>query len=206
MSKATNLFLTLGKYILRQQENLFTQGLATIFNSSPAFRRDFGALLSSRRLDGRKLDIRTSLAKTQQSSDLGHGRIIVDTEIVGRDTADTHYVIEAKVEQCLTRSQLAKYRQYLQRRATRSTLVLLTKYEVNDELLPRLPKRTIWLTWMQLRELCRKLKGSVVDRFLAQEFAEMLDENDIPSVDPISDGCWNKLRLFDEYAGQSLNC
>ena len=81
MSKATNLFLTLGKFVVRQQENFLTQGLATIFNSSPAFRLDFGSLLASRRLDGRKVDLRASLAKTQQSSDLGHGRIIVDTEI-----------------------------------------------------------------------------------------------------------------------------
>jgi hypothetical protein len=142
-------------------------------------QKDFwflGALLASRRLDGRKVDLSTSLAKTQQSSDLGHGRIVVDTEIVDHNTTGLHYVIEAKVEQSLTRSQLEKYRQYLQRRTARSTLVLLTKYEVDDELLPRLPKRTIWLTWMELRELCRKLKGSAVDRFLAKEFAEMLDE------------------------------
>src|SRR5438552_878985 len=108
MPKATNLFLTLGKFVIRQQENLLTQGLATIFNSSPAFRRDFGALLASRRLDGRKADIRTSHAKTQQSSNLGHGRIIVDMEIADRNAA-SHYIIEAKLEQFLTGSQLKKY-------------------------------------------------------------------------------------------------
>ena len=115
-------------------------------------------------------------------------------------TGARRYVVEAKVEQSLTGKQLGKYATYLKKRACGSTLVLVTKYGIDPELLPRLPKRTVWLTWMELREVCRHLRGSTVDRFLAKEFIEMLDENDIPSVDPITIGRWKKLGAFHSYA------
>jgi len=206
MKPNTNIFITMGKYVRGQSENLLTQSLAAICNKSGAFRRDFGALLSSRRGDGLCVDLRNAYARTQNSSDLRDGRIIVDAELCETAGSPPCYV-EAKLEQALGRKQLAKYAEYLKSRARSATLVLLTKYGVDPELSPSLPKGTIWLTWMEVREICRKLQGasvklqgSNVDRFLAKEFADMLDQNDVPSVEAISGGRWKKLCLFNNYA------
>ncbi len=207
MKPNTNLFTTMGKYVLGQQENLLTQSLAGIFNNSPAFRRDFGRLLSSRRTGGSAVDLKDTYARTQKPSDLRHARIIVDAEICESPDSGPCYVIEAKLEQALGKKQLDNYAKYLKTRARNATLVLLTKYGIDPELSPSMPKGTIWLTWMEVREVCRRLQGasaklqaSNVDRFLAKEFADMLDQNDVPSVDPISAGRWKKLRLFNKHA------
>ena len=86
MAGNTNLFLTVGRYVRRQRENLLTQSFAAIFNSSPAFRCELADLLASRRSDRLKVDLRGCRAHTQQSSNLGNERIIVDAEL--RDNTD----------------------------------------------------------------------------------------------------------------------
>lgn len=194
LTEDDGLFLTLGKYVQRQQENLMTQAFVAAFNHSNHFKKIFMELIERKDL---LKSIDTLHAKSQRSKSFGRGqKLIVDAEIYDTDyPAQAIATIESKLEAVLGPKQLENYAKYLKKRP--GQLVIITKYGVNPQLVSKLQRRsTIWITWGQFSSfLHEKNHQSKLDNFLVQEFINMLNHNGIRDVSNVSVAGWNKLKL-----------
>jgi hypothetical protein len=195
-----NLFLVLGKYIQRQNENLLTQSLAVLFNRCPVFRDDLLALFRRRSEDKRSGTTGVSCAVTQKSQVLRNRRILVDMEIRCGDDPSPQYVVEAKLTAPLSPKQARKYSEFLKRQRGRSRLVLITMAGVDSELKKLLPKNSLWLTWTEIAELAVcPAHRSITERSLCEQFHEMLNERGIPMVPSVTFGEYRKLALLNRF-------
>jgi hypothetical protein len=189
---SANLFICLGKYVRRQDENLLTQALAALFNNSGRFRSDL-----LHRLGG---DAGVStVAVTQPSRKLKDGRIIVDLEIRKPKTEHPEFVLEAKVNAPLTEWQLKRYAEFLKKRRGKSRLVIVTASGIDSELKGLLPEsHTTWLTWAEIAEMAiRPAHRSKVERMLCEQFYQFLQYRGIPMAPSISAGAFRKLSIFN---------
>jgi hypothetical protein len=204
-----NLFLTLGKYVRRQQENLLTQSFVALFNHSLAFRRRFLATVQKQGVM-LTLDAERLWARTQQARSLGsERRLIVDAEILpgtpGRTSVRPAALLEAKLSVPLGPKQAGNYVRLLKKRKAQRravTMVFLTKYGLEGEIASRFPRQsTVWLTWSEMGALPRHDRRlSSMDRFLWKEFSKMLEFNGIPMLPCVSRAAWKKLRLLNRFA------
>ena len=201
-----NIFLTMGKYVRRQKENLLTQSLAATINHSPIFQLAFARLLSKRGAKSIGSNYSNLVAFTQIGEPLRSGRLVVDLELREREpdngpVGPALVILEAKLGATLTSAQLKRYTKFLKMRKRKSDLVILTKYGIDPDLEKAAPSGTIWLTWTEIAELYRAQKNlSNVERFLRKEFITMLEENNIPMVPPMSVTDWNRLTLLHKFA------
>jgi hypothetical protein len=207
----TNLFLALGKYVSRQQENLLTQAFVALFNHSVAFRRSFSSLVQQ------QVSLHTPhpdwlWARTQRTERLGDKKkLIVDAEILSRGhsrgTEKQIALIETKLTAPLGPRQATKYAKLLMKKRKRrkaKIVIFLTKYGVDSEIASRLPSQnTAWLTWSEVGGLLQhpQRRLSALDRLLWKEFAQMLRYREIPMLPAISPSALSKLRLMSRFVG-----
>jgi hypothetical protein len=200
----TNMFLALGKYVLRQNENLLTQAFTALFNHSTSFRYAFLKLI----LPENKLNANDVRAFTQKAHSLSdRSRIIVDSELwcIPRISSQHRIaVIEAKLESKLHHKQAAAYAKLLKKRSSRTSLIIITKYGILDDIVRMLPRNTLWLTWSHVAELLNSCRTSTnTDRFLSEEFIQMLKYFNIPMLPPLTKDQWARLSLINKFVTSS---
>lgn len=202
-----NLFLAVGKYVRRQNENFLTQSFAALFNNAEHFRGEFISYVSERSGQRRKVDPSALFARTQSGKKITVGRIVVDLEILkvrpqpGFPTPPTLYVVEAKLSAQLSESQLRNYGDFLKKRAPEAQMVLLTRDGIDEKLTPYAPKGAVWLTWGEVAEICKaSVRTPAVEAFMRKEFVEMLEESGISFVPSISAVGWKRITLFNDFS------
>lgn len=196
-----NLFLVLGKYVERQDENLLTQSFVLLFNRVSGFRRDFCALLA-RRSGGRLyLDPDAVLARSQVHFQLSRGTLIADIAI-GPSNKTPSVLIEVKLGAGLGPRQLQKYREIVARHRSISQFVVITKNAVENELYASAPPGTVWLSWSLVAEIARRTakRAPRLERLLVEDFLEMIKTKNIPMLPPMRADEWRRLAMFSRFA------
>jgi hypothetical protein len=191
----TNLFLALGKYVRRQNENLLTQSFSAILNHSKACQQSFLKLaFKNKYLNAEAFSAHTQIVNRLKNKK----RIIVDIEL--QDAGKTFALVEAKLEAILPEKQAKNYAEILNSRAKGLELILITKYGVDPYLLKLLGRKAVWLTWSQVGEVmssCRRL--SMVDNYLIKEFLNMLSHIGIQRIEALTKNSWNRLHLISNF-------
>ncbi len=200
-ASSTNLFLVLGKYVERQDENLLTQALVLLFNRVPSFRAALCSLLASRFRASLPSDSEL-VARSQISRKAGRGRILVDMEILRRGSATPTLLVESKLDAKLGVSQLKRYSSALKLMSKSTRLVVLTRLGVEDKLRAHTPRNTIWLSWPMVAELAEasQRRGSQLDRLLLRDFLAMTKLRGIRSIPSMNVTGMRKLSRFSSFA------
>lgn len=198
-----NLFLVLGKYVQRQDENLLTQSLVLLFNRSAAFRKHFWSRLgAASAVPSISAD---DLRAHSQVSRNAHGKhILVDMEI-RREGEDTPLcLIECKLDSGLGPGQISKYKSALKKIKGKATLVIITRYGVHEDLSAHVPKGTGWLAWSAIAELAQRAMRQApnLDKLLIRDFLDMLKSNGIEMLPPVTGRNWGRLKKLSRFALQ----
>jgi hypothetical protein len=198
---SSNLFLALGKYVERQDENLLTQALVLLFNRVAPFRSALCRLLASR--------FRVSLpseselvARSQVSRRTTRGRIVVDMEILRRGSSTPVLLLESKLDAKLGMGQLKRYSSALQLMSNSTRLVVLTRLGIDDKLRAHTPRNTIWLSWPMVAELAEasQRRGSQLERLLLGDFLVMTNLRGIQSIPGMTIEGMRRLSRFSHFA------
>ena len=206
---SSNLFLVLGKYVDRQDENLLTQSLVLLFNRVEPFRHAFCGLLAKRFYwDG--FDYSNLRARSQIAHKTSRGRILVDIEICQRGQHAPLVLIECKLDSGLGPGQLNKYRSALRKLAGSARLVILTRYGVDDSLWKLTPRNTVWLSWSLVAELAAfsARRASRLDKFLLKDFLSMASLKGIHTIARMTTDSIRRLEQFSHFTcdkSQRLN-
>ncbi|MFA5914946.1 MAG: hypothetical protein WC830_15470 [Burkholderiales bacterium] len=211
---SNNLFLVLGKYVDRQDENLLTQALVVLFNRVTNFRETFCALVENR-VDGRHpAPNPRQLEATPQKRRHARGRdVLVDMDVSDRETERPVYLVESKLEAGLGPKQLQNYKAALKRLPKSVTLVLLTRHGIDQTLWQHAPSRTIWLSWSLVVEAAiearKHLRESSFEYTLLKDFVHMTETKGIRPVPPMTTDAWRRLPILSRYIlqnrGQTLD-
>lgn len=198
-----NLFLVLGKYVQRQDENLLTQSLVLLFNRSDAFRKHFWSRLgAASAVPSVSADGLRALSQVSRNA---HGkRILVDMEIRREGEDVPLCLIECKLDSGLGQGQISKYKSALKKIKGKVTLVIITRYGVHEDLSAHVPKGTGWLAWSAVAELAQRAmrQAPKLDKLLLKDFLDMLKSNGIEMLPPVSGRNWGRLKRLSSFALQ----
>jgi hypothetical protein len=196
-----NLFLVLGKYVQRQDENLLTQSLVLLFNRSGAFREQFWTRI--RAASAVPFAAPDGLLAFSQVRRNAHGKQIqVDMEIRRQADDVPLCLVECKLDSGLGVGQISKYKSALKKLKGKAKLVIITRYGVDEELSAYVPKGTGWLSWPVIAELALRAtrQAPKLDNLLLRDFLDMLKFNGIEMLPPVAGRNWGRLKRISRFA------
>jgi len=198
---STNIFLVLGKYVERQDENLLTQALVLLFNRVVPFREAFCKLLFDRSSIA-EIDTNILVAHSQVGRRVYGGRVLVDMEIRLKGSSAPLFLIESKLDSGLGAGQLRNYRSALKRLPKSTRLVVLTRHGIDVGLWKYTPRKTIWLSWPIVAEIAdlTARRASRLDQFLLRDFLYMTRLKGIPTVPRMTTDGYRRLSKFSSFA------
>jgi hypothetical protein len=196
-----NVFLVLGKYVERQDENLLTQALVLLFNRVDAFRRAFCEQLIER---AQTFDLNADdlIAHSQVGRRIYNGRVFVDMEISTEGADSPLFLIESKLDATLGPQQLKNYRSALKRLKKNTRLVILTRGGIDESMWKYTPRRTIWLSWPMVAEIASlsARRASRLDQLLIRDFLYMTRLKGITTVPRMTTDSFGRLAMFSLFA------
>lgn len=198
---STNLFLVLGKYAARQDENLLTQAVVLLFNRVGRFRDAFCDLLIERSAGSRQAHDAMEMIAHSQVRRRSHGRnVIVDMEIRDKNRDTPLYLVESKLDSGLGAGQLRGYGTALAKLG-KARLVVITRYGFDEALWNRAPRGTIWLSWPIVAEVAGMAakRASRLDQLLIKDFLDMTRMRGIAAVSPMTADAWQRLGKFSGF-------
>lgn len=196
-----NLFLVLGKYVERQDENLLTQALVLLFNRVLPFRKGLCNLLLERFSSG-QISSESLFARSQVGRRAHGRRVLVDMEIYEGGSPSPLFLIESKLDAGLGPAQLKNYRSALKKLPPATRLVILTRHGADESLWKYTPRNTIWLSWPMVAEMAASAaqRASRIDQLLLKDFLAMAKLKGIPTVPRMTTDGLQRLGQFSHFS------